>query len=74
MSRTTISTIESAGTAFDVNEQIKKLAGERVPKRYAALGCLAPSLDVFLNAQAVLVMGSLSPRELDSDVGFSLLE
>lgn len=68
MSRIAIPAIESAsGAAANVFERVKKLAGGRVPNTYAALGYLSPrSLDVFLDAQGALAVGSLSRQELQT--------
>ncbi|SMG13660.1 carboxymuconolactone decarboxylase family protein [Paraburkholderia susongensis] len=68
MSRITIPAIESAtGATADVYEQVRKVAGGRVPNLYAALGHLAPqSLAAVLNADGTLARASLDRKDLET--------
>jgi AhpD family alkylhydroperoxidase len=68
MSRIAIPAIASAvGVTVDIYDQVRKIAGGRVPNTYAALGHLAPeSLGAVLGAQRTLSLGSLSQQDLQT--------
>lgn len=67
MSRIAIPALSSAtGATAEVYDQIRKIAGGKVPNLFAALGHLAPrQLAAVLNAEGAVAAGTLSKHDLE---------
>lgn len=68
MSRIAIPALSSAtGATAEVYDQIRKIAGGKVPNLFAALGHLAPTqLAAVLNAEGAVAAGTLSKQDLET--------